>query len=37
MLRLTLLDRYGKAIAARDLSPAEYGRPDTSRALSGTR
>ena len=24
MLRLTLLDRYGKAIAARDLSPAEY-------------
>jgi predicted Zn finger-like uncharacterized protein len=24
MLRLTLLDRYGKAIAARDLTPAEY-------------
>ncbi len=24
LLRLTLLDRYGKAIAARDLTPAEY-------------
>ena len=24
LLRLTLLDRYGKAIAARDLAPAEY-------------
>ncbi|MFI4866515.1 MAG: zinc-ribbon and DUF3426 domain-containing protein [Steroidobacterales bacterium] len=24
ILRLTLLDRYGKAIAARDLTPAEY-------------
>jgi predicted Zn finger-like uncharacterized protein len=30
LLRLTLLDRYGKRIAARDLTPAEYwpkGRP----------
>ena len=30
LLRLTLLDRYGKPIAARDLTPAEYwprGRP----------
>jgi len=24
LLRLTLLDRYGKAVAARDLTPAEY-------------
>jgi hypothetical protein len=24
LLRLTLLDRYGKRIAARDLSPADY-------------
>ena len=24
LLRLTLLDRYGKPIAARDLTPAEY-------------
>jgi hypothetical protein len=24
LLRLTLLDRYGKRIAARDLTPAEY-------------
>ena len=31
LLRLTLLDRYGKAIAARDLTPAEY-RPQGSAA-----
>jgi len=33
VLRLTLLDRYGKRIAARDLSPAEYwphGQPARS-------
>jgi predicted Zn finger-like uncharacterized protein len=33
LLRLTLLDRYGKLIAARDLTPAEYwphGRPMSS-------
>ena len=33
LLRLTLLDRYGKRIAARDLTPAEYwphGQPARS-------
>jgi len=29
-LRLTLLDRYGKAIAARDLAPAEYWPPGSA-------
>ena len=33
-LRLTLLDRYGKPIAARDLAPAEYWPPGTRRAPS---
>lgn len=32
LLRLTLQDRYGKAIATRDLQPAEY-LPEASRAL----
>lgn len=29
-LRLTLLDRYGKSIAARDLAPAEYWPPGSA-------
>jgi hypothetical protein len=33
LLRLTLQDRYGKAIATRDLQPAEY-LPEASRSLT---
>ncbi len=36
LLRLTLLDRYGKRIAARDLTPQEYApRGQAARTLLG--
>src|SRR5208282_5042828 len=36
LLRLTLLDRYGKPIAARDLTPQEYApRGQSARAFLG--